>query len=209
MGTIVLAESDKGPKSQVGDKALNVASEKSKASTSVFWDNVMLKLASKNEKKAEIALKIAEKKAAHSEDLAEKGKSEEAKEKAEEHKEALDKAEKYLDKVAVDGDVNEVKNALRATIMMEKKLEAHRDKFVEGHSKILERQKARMSEEKITHLTEVFSKIETRTAEAKDRIEQKQENLIARYKILTGATDEEVDALMAELEAEVEAKFQK
>ena len=66
-----------------------------------------------------------------------------------------------------------------------------------------------MSEEKLTRLTESFSKIETRNSEAQDRIEQKQENLIARYKILTGATDAEIDALMAELEAEVVAKLQK
>ena len=169
MGTFVLAGHDKGPKSQVGDKALNVASEKSKASKSAFWDELRIKLAANK----------------------------------------LKRAEKGLDEIDVDGDENGVKNALRATIMMEKKLEIHKAKFVEVHSGILEKQKAKMSEEKITHLTEVFSKIETRNSEAQDRIDQKQENLIARYKILTGATDAEIDALMAELEAEVVAKLQK
>ena len=169
MGTFVLAGHEKGPKSQVGDKALNVASEKSKASKSAFWDELKIKLADKK----------------------------------------LKRAEKNLDKIAVDGDEKGIKNALRATIMMEKKLESHKEKFVEVHSGILEKQKTKMSEEKLTRLTESFSKIETRNSEAQDRIEQKQENLIARYKILTGATDAEIDALMAELEAEVVAKLQK
>jgi len=119
----------------------------------------------------------------------------------------LNKQKRDLKKIDVGGDEKEIRNALRATIVMEKKLEAHKEKFIEGHSKILERQSLKMGEEKIDRLSETFSKIEVRTEEAKDRIEQKQGNLIARYKILTGATDEKVDAFMDELEAE--AKFQK
>ncbi|MDP2672784.1 MAG: hypothetical protein Q8O84_03150 [Nanoarchaeota archaeon] len=161
MGTAVLADDS----NLVGDKALSVASEKSKASKGDFWNDLRVKL-------------------------------------------ALNKQKRELNQIDVDGDVNEIRNALRATIMMEKKLEAHKEKFVEGHSKIVERQGSKMSEEKIARLNEAFSKIEVRTSEAQDRIDKKQENLIARYKILTGATDEEVDALMDELEAEVEAKFQ-
>lgn len=152
---MILANHNQDHASQVGDQALSVASEKSKASTNAFWDNIGVKIASN---------------------------------KQENSKEGI-------------------KNALRATIIAEKKLEVRKEKVAGEHSKILERQKERMSEEKIARLNEKFSKIETQTEKAQARIDQKQENLIARYKLLTGATDEEVEALMNELEAEVEAKF--
>ena len=192
IGTAVLAEEDVD---LISDDS-SAISEKKDSSTNVFWDEVKMKYTFNKQKKAEIALKIADKRALQAGQLTEKGKYTEAKELVKKHKEAVEKAEKYNEDVAQDGDAESVKQALRETVMMQEKLEIHKEKFILVHSRILERQSEKISEEKLTHLEEVFSNIEEKSLEAENRIAQKQENLIARYKILTGATDEEVNSLI-------------
>lgn len=197
MGTSVFAQEN-----TTGLKALEVSSNQSKASTNVFWDKVKLAFTFKDEKKAEINLKIADKRAEKAGQLLENDMPEEAQKYVEKHNEAINNSEKNLDDVATNGNNESVLNALRATVKMQYLLGLHKEKFVTVHSDILERQSERMNESKLNHLESVFSKIENKSNEAEARIAQRQENLIARYKILTGASDEEVQSLLDGFKAE-------
>jgi len=170
--------------------------------TGVFWDKVQRAFTFNKEKKSEISLRIADKHALRAGKLVEKGDRVKSLESIEEHGKEVEKAEEHFDDVATDGDEESVKRALRATVRMQERLQIHKEKFIAVHSRILERQSDRISKERLDNLNEIFSKVEDRTAEAEARIAQKQENLIARYKVLTGATDEEVEALMEEFRAE-------
>ena len=171
-------------------------------STNVFWEKVQLGVTSDNQKKVDLALKIADKRAIKAGKFSEEGKKDKAKLVLKEHEQAVEKAEKYFDEIAQDGSAEEIENALKATVKMQMALQLHKEKFVTIHSRILERQAEKMTEEKIAHLNEIFSKVDDRTTLAEERILQKQENLIARYKVLTGATDEEVETLMNGFRAE-------
>jgi len=200
IGTFVLANNN-----DEDDSGLNIAgqvSDDSAESTNVFLDTIKMKTTFNKEKKAEIAMKIADKRALKAGQFAEKGKHEKAKELVEKHKQAMENAEEAFDELAVNGNEEDVKKALKATVRMQVKLDAHKEKYTSVHSKILERQSDKMDEEKLAHLEEVFSKIEERWAVAEERIAQKQENLISRYKVLTEATDEEIAQMLEDFKAE-------
>jgi hypothetical protein len=197
MGTAVLAQEN-----TVGSKALEVSNNQSQASTSVFWDKVRLAFTFNDEKKAEINLKIADKRAEKAGQLLEKNMTEEAQKYVEKHDKAINDSEENFDNIATNGDNESVLNALRATVKMQYLLDLHKEKFITVHSEILERQSERMDESKLNHLESAFSKIENKSDEAEARIAQKQENLIARYKVLTGASDEEVQSILDGFRAE-------
>jgi len=203
MGTAVLAKEN-----TVGSKTLEVSNDKSQTSTSVFWDKVRLAFTSNNEKKAEINLKIADKRAEKAGQLLEENMTEEAQKYVEKHDKAINDSEENFDKIATNGDNESVLNALKATVKMQYLLDLHKEKFVTVHSGILERQSERMDENKLNHLEGAFSKIENKSGEAEARIAQKQENLIARYKVLTGASDEEVQSILDGFRAEFEDTVQ-
>lgn len=200
MGTFVLAEED----DVFNSKALNLANDESKASTNVFWERVRIMFTFNKEKKAEIALKIADKRALKVGQLLEEGMPEKARKYVEKHREAVEEAEDNFEDIANNGDEESVLNALKATVRMQYRFDLHKEKFLDIFSKILERQSEIMNEEGLAHIIDVFSNIEAKSEEAENRIEQKQDNFIARYKIITGATEEEIEALLDGFESEFE-----
>jgi len=204
MGTFVLADEDDNTLTGADSGLSNaeiasaVADDNVETSSGIFGDKVRAAFARNAEKRAEIKTKIAAKKMNKLKEVA-KEHPEKAKELAKEYEDGLDSAFEDFNEIAVDGNKEEVIKALRHTVVMKYRIETHEAKWSEVHSGILERQIDKMNEEQLAHLEEVFSATETRIAEKISKIEELQENLIARLLVIAPELTEE--QIRAKLEA--------
>ena len=204
MGTFVLADEDDNALTgadsglSTAEIASAVADDNVETSSGIFGDKVRAVFARNAEKRAEIKTKIAAKKMNKIKEVA-KEHPEKAKELAKEYEDGLDSAFEDFNEIAVDGNKEEVIKALRHTVVMKYRIETHEAKWSEVHSGILERQIDKMNEEQLAHLEEVFSATETRIAEKISKIEELQENLIARLLVIAPELTEE--QIRAKLEA--------
>ena len=199
IGSVVLA--DEISNSGNGPAIIVPNPDEEISDSGIFWDNMNMHFSSDKEKKAEIALKISEKRAVQAAKHIENKKYEKAKKSAEKHKEMMEKAEEYFGEVEEDGDAGAVKKALAITIILQNRIEFHEERALQIKERILEKHADSMTSEQLAHLEEVFSGIEDRADSAQEKIAQRQENLRARYKILTGMSDEEINILMAEYDS--------
>lgn len=199
MGSAILA--DETSDSRDGSAIIVPNPDEEISDSGIFWDNINMQFNSNKEKKAEIALKISEKKAVQAAKHIESKKYEKAKKSAEKHKEMMEKAETYLEDVEEDGNADAVKKALAITIIFQNRIEFHKERALQIKERILEKHAEDMTNEQLSHLEEVFSRIEDRANISQEKIAQRQENLRARYKILTGMSDEEINVLMAEYDS--------
>lgn len=170
-------------------------------SSGIFWNQFQRAFTFNKQKKAEISLKIAEKRMAKVVKLAKEGKQEKAEKEAEEHKQELEKTEEYINEVEVNGDENETGKSLVAIAALNHKMSSHKEKVSAIHKAILEQQADKLSEEQLAHLTKVFEMIESKLEESEEKVLQKQENMRIKYKLQSGKTDKEVEE---ELEIEAE-----
>ena len=170
------------------------------SSTGVFWNKFQRALAFNSEKKAELSLKIAEKQMLRAGECSEDGDYDCAQNMIQNHEENMLRAEAYLDDVEANGDENATRLAIARTIAMQNRIEAQEERALEIKAGILERQADRMTEEQLAHLEEVFAGVETRSEEALQKVEQRQENLKAKYKVMTGMTDEEIEESIVDYE---------
>lgn len=175
------------------------------SSSGIFGDKVRAAFTANAEKRAEIKSRIAAKRMYRLKEVV-KEHPEKAKELAREYEEELDRALEDFEKIASDGNKEEVIRALKRTVIIEHRLKSHQAKWSEIHSNILEVKADSMTEEQLTHLEEVFSTTETKIEEKIDRIEQLQENLIARAVVVTGLTEEEVEAKLEAFENSLKDK---
>src|SRR3989338_7827478 len=91
------------------------------------------------------------------------------------------------------------KIALKQTVIMKYRLESHQIKVAEVHAVILVRQSEKMNAEQLTRLTEVFGNINEKVSSKISKIEELQENLIARLLVVAPELSEE--EIRAKLEA--------
>jgi len=166
------------------------------------WDKVKLAFTFNKEKKAELALGMAEKRLADAEAMAEAGNSEAAEKARLRYEDFLGKAEEAAEKIQTKKE-SQTENALIKVEDMQKKLQLHKEKSEAIKAKILEKKAAGdMDEEQLAKLEEVFSKIGERTGEAEAKLEQRQESLRARYKVLSEMSDEEIEAKLEQVREE-------
>ncbi len=177
-------------------------------SSGIFWNKIQRAFTFSKEKKAEISLKIAEKRMAQAAKLSKAEKYEKAKEISKKHKMQLEKAEAYLKEVEVNGDEGETKKALASTIKIQNKIGSHKQKVVEIHAAILEKNSETMTEEQLAHLEEVFEMIESKLEESEEKFSQKQENLKTKYKLQSEMTDEEIEEAIEEYKENLSIKEQ-
>ncbi len=176
-------------------------------SSGIFWNQFQRAFTFKKEKKAEISLKIAEKRMAKVAQLAKKGKKEKANEEAKEYEQELEKAEEYMEKVEINGDENETEKSLVAIAALQNKMSSHQEKVEAIHNAILEQQAEKLSEEQLAHLENVFGTMKSKLEESEGKVFQKQENIRVKYKLQTGKTDEEIEEELG-LESKNETKAQ-
>jgi len=204
MGTMVLAEETEG---DISDVELQAASfEEVTDSSGIFLDNVRMRFSFNKQNKVKIAMRIADKRMLQAEEHFKEGNFNKAKVAKQNHEEAMVKAESYIEDLIENGDEEAVKRALAKTIMMQNRIEAHNEKSLEIHARILENKADQMTDEQLSHLEEVFGNIQERSETAESKMIQQQENLRAQYKVLTGMTDEEIDAEMAAYDGFLEGK---
>ena len=213
MGTFVLAEDDDalvGADSglSTAEIASAVADDHVETSSGIFGDKVRAAFARNAEKRAEIKTKIAAKKMYKLKEVA-KEHPEKAKDLAKEYENALDSAFEDFNEIAIDGDKEEVIKALRHTVVIKYRLESHQTKSVEVHAGILARQSEKMNEEQSTHLEDVFGNINEKISSKISKIEELQENLIARLLVVAPElTEEQIRAKLSAFENSLDAKRQ-
>src|SRR3989338_7107003 len=173
MGTFVLAD-ENDVSADAGLSQAEIASatadDNVEGSSGIAGDRLKIIFAANKAKKAEIRTKIAAKKMNKLKAVAEKD-PEKAKSLAKEYEEELENAFEDFNEIAVNGDKEEVMHALKQTVIMKYRLESHQKKVAEVHK--------------------VISKI--------SKIEELQENLIARLLVVAPELSEE--EIRAKLEA--------
>ena len=201
MGTFVLADED-DVSADAGLSQAEIASatadDNVESSSGIAGDRLKIIFAANKAKKAEIRTKIAAKKMNKLKAVTEKD-PEKAKKIAKEYEEELENAFEDFNEIAVDGDKEEVMHALKQTVIMKYRLESHQIKVAEVHAVILVRQSEKMNAEQLTRLTEVFGNINEKVSSKISKIEELQENLIARLLVVAPELSE--DEIRAKLEA--------
>lgn len=212
MGTFVLADDDDSELEDSAEAGLSTAEistatadENVESSSGILSDKFSLFFANKG-KRAEIKMNIANKRM--NEIKKAENNPDKAKKLAEEYEKDLDSALKSFDEIAVDGDEKQVREALKQNVIMKYRLQTHQQKISAVHAGILTRQSEKMNEEQIVHLTEVFSDINNRISSKITQIGERQENLIARAVVVTGATEEEIRAKLTAFENSLAEKKQ-
>jgi hypothetical protein len=204
MSPMVLAENE----TVLGEDVISSEPISEDSSTSVFWDKWRRAFVFNKAKKAEISMRIAEKRMLRAGELAELGETEKAKQVAEEYEEAMEKAEEYLDASEENGVSEVAKKALARTYLIQNRIEAHEERALEIKARILENKADTMTEEQLQHLEDVFSRIEDRAERAQERVLQRQKNMKTKYKVLENLTDEELAAAVEAHEKRVEEQRQ-
>lgn len=161
-------------------------------------ERISLALTFNKSAKAQKGLKHAQERLAEVKAMIEAKKFDKAEEAGENYEDDMDDVDEAGEEINGDEDAEGIFRALCTTVMQQNRTEAHKEKVLQVKAGILERQAGKMSEKQLTHMGDVFSKIENRTETAQNRIAQRQENLKAKYKILTGMSDEEIDAAIAQ-----------
>ena len=201
MGTFVLAD-ENDVSADAGLSQAEIASatadDNVESSSGIAGDRLKIIFAANKAKKAEIRTKIAAKKMNKLKAVTEKD-PEKAKKIAKEYEEELENAFEDFNEIAVDGDKEEVMHALKQTVIMKYRLESHQIKVAEVHAVILVRQSEKMNAEQLTRLTEVFGNINEKVSSKISKIEELQENLIARLLVVAPELSEE--EIRAKLEA--------
>ena len=201
MGTFVLAD-ENDVSADAGLSQAEIASatadDNVESSSGIAGDRLKIIFAANKAKKAEIRTKIAAKKMNKLKAVAEKD-PEKAKSLAKEYEEELENAFEDFNEIAVNGDKEEVMHALKQTVIMKYRLESHQIKVAEVHAVILVRQSEKMNAEQLTRLTEVFGNINEKVSSKISKIEELQENLIARLLVVAPELSEE--EIRAKLEA--------
>ena len=201
MGTFVLADED-DVSADAGLSQAEIASatadDNVESSSGIAGDRLKIIFAANKAKKAEIRTKIAAKKMNKLKAVTEKD-PEKAKKIAKEYEEELENAFEDFNEIAVNGDKEEVMHALKQTVIMKYRLESHQIKVAEVHAVILVRQSEKMNAEQLTRLTEVFGNINEKVSSKISKIEELQENLIARLLVVAPELSEE--EIRAKLEA--------
>src|SRR3989338_5315271 len=201
MGTFVLADED-DVSADAGLSQAEIASatadDNVEGSSGIAGDRLKIIFAANKAKKAEIRTKIAAKKMNKLKAVTEKD-PEKAKKIAKEYEEELENAFEDFNEIAVDGDKEEVMHALKQTVIMKYRLESHQIKVAEVHAVILVRQSEKMNAKQLTRLTEVFGNINEKVSSKISKIEELQENLIARLLVVAPELSEE--EIRAKLEA--------
>ena len=201
MGTFVLADED-DVSADAGLSQAEIASatadDNVESSSGIAGDRLKIIFAANKAKKAEIRTKIAAKKMNKLKAVTEKD-PEKAKKIAKEYEEELENAFEDFNEIAVDGDKEEVMHALKQTVIMKYLLESHQIKVAEVHAGILLRQSEKINAEQLTRLTEVFGNINEKVSSKISKIEELQENLIARLLVVAPELSEE--EIRAKLEA--------
>ena len=207
IGTFVLAEDETVLGEELTNK-LVISPEpiSENSSTNVFWDSFRRAFTFNKEKKAEYSLRIAEKRMLKAGKFAEVGKYKQAQLMVDKHKAAMEKSEKYFEEVEANGNVDEAKLAVAKSIFMQNRIEANKERALNIKARILEKNANNMTEEQLTHLEEVFSRIEDRAEASLAKVEQRQKNLKSKYKVMSGMTDEEISAELGEYNRFLEQK---
>lgn len=184
--------------------AAATADEALESSSGIFLDKFRAAFA-KKEKKARIKTVIAAKKMQKLRERAEKN-PEVLDDSVREYEKELESALESFDEIAVNGEKEQIIAALKETVIMKYRLETQESKVPEVHARILERQSEKMTEEQIAHLTEVFSRIDGKIDSRKARVEERQENLIARAVVVTDLTEEVIRAKLEAFEQSLDER---
>ena len=163
-------------------------------------DDLSLALTFDEEAKVEKSLEIAEERLSETQEMVEEGNTEAADEAQAGYEEAVTGAEESVEELETDGTVEDSEDALGTVSELQDKIEGHAAKVAAVKDAILLRKAGTMSEEQLAHLTTVFARIKAKALEMETKTTQKKEKAKIKYKALSGKTDEEVDAVMEEIE---------
>ena len=171
----------------------------------IAWDRTRLAFTFNREAKVQKAIGMAENRLAEAEMVAENS---ELAEKAKlRYEEFIGKAEENLEKIEAK-KAEGYENAIESTVRTQERMEIHLQRVSTVHNRILVRlAESNMSEEQLTHLTEVFGRVEERAETSQNRVEQRQESLKARYKVLTNKTDDEINESIESYRAEYQEEI--
>lgn len=201
MGTLVLAEKtniDSNAKVDQVVSGVEIAPVEEVADSSgIFWNEFQRAFTFSKQKKAEISMKIADKRIIQVKESFQKGNFKKAEVAEKDHEKAIAEAEANIADLIKEGDEKSVEKSLARIILMQNRIETHNERALEIHTKILENKSSQMSKEQFSHLEEIFSNIQKQSDTSEARISQQEENLRARYKVLTGMSDEEIGAKMS------------
>lgn len=164
-------------------------------------ERISLALTFNKAKRSEKSLRHALERLAEVKAMVEENKLKEADEAGDNFGDDLEDIEDDIDE---DENAEGVLEALCNTVMQHDKIESHKEKAIQVKNGILVRHANRMSEERLDHLGDVFSKIDGRAESAQNRVAQRQENLKIRYKLLTELSDEEIDEAITQCGEESE-----
>jgi hypothetical protein len=167
-----------------------------------FGDSLKYAFMFNKEHKAEFALQRAEKRLAEMEYFAEK--NPEMMERARARYEALlNESQELLESIESSDEENNSTEDLEGILRIQERFEMHREKAAEIYTRALNKfQNNNASAEKIARFEEFYDRALNHSNRMEDKILEKRNNAVLKYKVMSEKSDEELEEFMNELENE-------
>jgi hypothetical protein len=169
-------------------------------------DRIRLILTRNAERRAEIALNIAEERLAEAEKLAGEGNEVAAERARLQHERALEVAENSLstiEEIESASDEEIARSAWRRLITLQTRIDLHRERLTIARERLIENKAGNLTDQQLENLEDFFNRLEERIDEAENRALQREENLKRLYKAFFNKTDEELKEIEEGLNDEV------
>jgi len=144
--------------------------------------------------KALYKVRLAEERMAEADVMLEEDNLEAAQEAQELHDEILEEAQQEAEEIESNDGEEVAEEALTDVEEVQLRLALHSERVAEVHNRILERMRLNnASESQLSHIGEVFAKIQTKAQEMEQKVSEKREKVRTRYKVLSELSEDELE----------------
>lgn len=163
--------------------------------------NLRLALMFNQEKKAQLALKIAQKRLAEAQILAQRGKYNRSLQAEKAHKKIMKKAEKAIIKMNQEGNANKTFRDLQKITRMQAQLENHLRLISQMKMQLLSQKGQNLTQEQLNQLDNLFSSMENSSVNVSLSAQQQKENMKTRYKALKNLTNSQLNQTVEKIDS--------
>ena len=166
------------------------------------FSNLRLALMFNQEKKAQLALKIAQERLAEAQILAQRGKYNRSLQAEEAHERIMEKAKKAIIKMNQEGNANKTLSDLQKVARMQAQLENHLRLISQMRMQLLSQKGQNLTQEQLNQIDNLFSSMENSSVNASLSAQQQKENMKIKYKALRNLTNSQLNQTIEKIDSE-------
>lgn len=165
-------------------------------------NNLRLALTFNQEKKAQLALNIAQERLAEAEVLAQKGEYNKSAEAVNAHEKMMVKAQDAINNMNQNGNANKSLENLKNLVQVQTRIQNHLQSISMAKEQFLKNHGQNLTQEQLNQVDNLFNSMENASVNASLVANQQRENAQTKYKALGNLTDSELNQTVQEIDSE-------